>query len=155
MVERDGFENHCGRNSTVSSNLTPSAVFFKSKPMFKIFKSNHKEPKNFKEFLNHFRILEKNLEMIASDLENLKKENTFSVQKIGIVRFNPFKEVGSNQSFSIALLNGKDDGMVITSLYNREGNRVYGKPVKNGESSYSLSKEEQAAIDKAKKYKQL
>ena len=83
----------------------------------------------------------------------IKKENKFSVQKIGIVRFNPFKEVGSDQSFSIALLNREDTGIIITSLYNREGNRVYGKPVKNGKSSYSLSKEEQTAIEKAKKSK--
>jgi hypothetical protein len=119
--------------------------------MFKFSKKNNKEPKNFKELLNHFKLLEENLEKVTTDLENLKKGNKFSVQKIGLIRFNPFKEVGSDQSFSVALLNGKDNGIVFTSLYNREGNRVYGKPIKNGKSSYTLSKEEQAAIEKAKK----
>lgn len=121
--------------------------------MFKFFKKNKKEPKNFKELLNYFGELEEGLKKVSTDLESLKRENKFSIQKIGIVRFNPFKEVGSNQSFSIALLNGGDSGIVVTSLYNREGNRIYGKPIKNGKSPYSLSKEEQIAIEKAKKSK--
>ena len=90
--------------------------------MFKFKKKNKKEPKNFKELLGCFKSLEETLECVSNDLEDLKKGNRFSVQKIGLVRFNPFKEVGSDQSFSVALLNGKDNGIVITSLYNREGN---------------------------------
>jgi len=50
----------------------------------------------------------------------------------------------------LALLDGKDNGIVMTSLYAREGNRVYGKPIKNGKSEYSLSEEEKQAIEKAK-----
>ena len=91
-----------------------------------------------------------NFEKLSEELENLKKESKFSVQKIGIVRFNPFSEVGGDQSFSIALLDGNDNGVVITSLYTREGNRVYGKPIKNGRSEYSLSNEEKEVIEKAK-----
>ena len=121
--------------------------------MFKFLKKNNKEPKNFKELLNCFKLLEEDLEKISAELNNLKRENKFSVQKISLIRFNPFKEVGSNQSFSMALLDGKDNGIVITSLYNREGNRVYGKPIKNGKSPYSLSKEEQIAIEKAEESK--
>jgi hypothetical protein len=68
---------------------------------------------------------------------------------VGIVRFNPFSEVGGDQSFSIALLNENDDGVVITSLYTRQENRVYGKPIKNSQSEYSLSEEEKKAIEKA------
>jgi hypothetical protein len=74
-----------------------------------------------------------------------------AIQKLGIVRFNPFKEVGSDQSFSVAFLDDNDNGVVITSHYSREGNRVYGKPIKSGESGYSLSKEEIDAIGMAKK----
>jgi len=121
--------------------------------MFNFLNKNIKEPKNLKEILTCFKNLEEDLERISNDLENLKKENKLSIQKIGIVRFSPFKEVGSNQSFSIALLNGKDNGVVITSLYSREENRVYGKPIKNGKSPYSLSKEEEISIEKAKKFK--
>lgn len=121
--------------------------------MFNFFKKNKREPKNFKELLSGLKGLEKDLKKLSFDLENLKKESKFSVQKTGIVRFNPFREVGSNQSFSIALLDGTDTGIVITSLHNREGNRVYGKLVKNGKSRYALSEEEKKAIEEAKKSK--
>lgn len=117
--------------------------------MFKFFKKDKKEPENLKEILSQFKDLEKDFAKLSAELENLKKESKFSVQKIGVVRFNPFSEVGSDQSFSIALLDGNNDGIVITSLYSREENRVYGKPIKAGASQYSLSKEEKLAIEKA------
>ncbi len=117
--------------------------------MFKFFKKRKKEPENFREILAYFKNLEKSFEKLSKELENLKEESKFSIQKVGIVRFNPFSEVGSDQSFSIALLDGNNDGIVITSLYTREGNRIYGKSVKAGLSKYSLSKEEKSAIEKA------
>jgi len=103
---------------------------------------------NLKEILAQFKDLKEDFQKISKELEDLKK---FSIQKVGIVRFNPFKEVGGNQSFSIALLDGNDNGIVITSLYTREGNRVYGKPIKRGQSEYLLSEEEKEAIAKAMK----
>jgi len=119
--------------------------------MLNFFKKQKKEPKDLKEILDSFNKLERGFEKICQELESLKKENRFSIQKVGIVRFNPFKEVGSNQSFSVALLDGNDSGVVITSLYNREGNRFYGKAVKNGQSQYLLSEEEKQAIEKSKR----
>jgi len=71
------------------------------------------------------------------------------VQKVGVVRFNPFKDIGGDQSFSIALLDEEDNGLVITSLYGREGNRVYAKPIEGGQSKYQLSDEEKEAISRA------
>ena len=72
-----------------------------------------------------------------------------SVHKVGVVRFNPFDEVGGNQSFAIALLNDSGDGVTISSLFGREGTRVYAKGIKNKESEYKLSGEEKEAINKA------
>lgn len=118
--------------------------------MFKFFKKKKKEPENLQEILVQFKDLKENFERISAELENLKKENKINIQKVGIVRFNPFKEIGGNQSFSIALLDGNDNGVVITSLYSRTDNRVYGKPIKNGQSEYLLSEEEKQAIEKAK-----
>ena len=118
--------------------------------MFQFFKKKKKEPENLAEVLSQFKDLKENFEKISQELENLKKENKFNVQKVGIVRFNPFREVGGNQSFSIALLDGTDSGVVITSLYTRTDNRVYGKPIKNGQSEYLLSEEEKKAIQIAK-----
>lgn len=116
--------------------------------MFNFFRKKE-EPKNFEEILSHFQNLEKGFAKISKELEDIKLQSKLSIQKIGVVRFNPFKEVGGDQSFSIALLDANDNGVVITSLYTREGNRVYGKPIKNGASEYALSNEEKTAIEKA------
>ncbi len=118
--------------------------------MFNFLKKNKKEPKNLKEVLGVLKNLEERLKKTDKKLQILEKNSKFFLQKVGIIRFNPFPEVGSNQSFSIALLDNNNDGVVITSLYSRDENRVYGKPIKNGISEYSLSKEEIRAIERAK-----
>jgi hypothetical protein len=70
-----------------------------------------------------------------------------SIHKVGVVRFNPFKEVGSNQSFVIAFLDGKNSGTVLSSLHTREGSRIYAKPITGGESElFPLTEEEKQAI---------
>ncbi len=118
--------------------------------MFNFFKKTKKEPKSLKEVFSQFKNLEKDFKKLFEEVEGLKKNYSFSVQKVGVIRFNPFREVGGDQSFSVALLDGTDSGIVITSFYTREGNRVYGKPIRNGLSEYSLSEEEKGAIEKAK-----
>jgi hypothetical protein len=117
--------------------------------MVGFFKRTKKEPKDLKDLLGQFKILKKDFEKINEELETLKKKQFFSVQKIGIVRYNPFSGMGSDQSFSLALLDGDNNGIIVTSYYTREGNRVYGKPIKGGKSEYSLSEEEKQAIIKA------
>ena len=72
-----------------------------------------------------------------------------SLQRVGMVRFNPFPDTGGDQSFAIALLDGHGDGIVISSLYGRTESRVYAKPVEGGESAYALSAEEREAIRRA------
>jgi hypothetical protein len=70
-----------------------------------------------------------------------------SIHKVGVVRFNPFKDLGGDQSFSVAFLDGENSGVVISALHTREGNRVYSKPVKRGKAvKYPLTEEEQEAI---------
>lgn len=73
------------------------------------------------------------------------------VQKVGIVRFNAFDNVGSDLSFSIALLDNYDSGIVISGIYARDSSSTYAKPVAAGKSRYTLSAEEIQAIDIARK----
>jgi len=94
---------------------------------------------------------------ISSEIEKLVEENrkmrenlSKCIQKVGVVRFNPFGDVGGNQSFSIALLDNCLNGVIILSLYSREGMRIYSKQIKEGKSEYKLSKEEEEAIEIAK-----
>ncbi|MDD5397255.1 MAG: DUF4446 family protein [Candidatus Moranbacteria bacterium] len=81
---------------------------------------------------------------ISNKIHNLSQR---SIHKVGIVRFNPFKDIGGDQSFAVALLDGKDSGVTISSLHTREGTRIYSKPIVKGESEkYTLTDEERAAI---------
>lgn len=116
--------------------------------MFNLFKKKQKL-QNLKEVLDYLTNLNKKVEGISEEIKDLKEKNKFSFQKIGIIRFNPFSGIGSDQSFSIALLDGNDNGVIVTSIFAREENRVYAKPIKNGKSEYPLSQEEEKAISKA------
>ena len=86
-------------------------------------------------------------------LERLKIDSKSNIQKVGLVRYNPFPGTGGNQSFVLALLDGNNNGFVITSLHSRESTRVFAKPVAYGkEAGYEFSKEEiQAILDAQKK----
>lgn len=89
---------------------------------------------------------------LKKELERLKEEGVNNIQKIGLVRYNPFSETGGNQSFVLAVLDGKDSGFVITSLHSRESTRVFAKPVKEGkEGGFEFSKEEIQAVLEAKR----
>lgn len=95
------------------------------------------------------KLTDENTHKALNRIKNLDKVALSSIQKVGFIRFNPFTDLGSNQSFAISFLDQKDDGIVISSLHAKEGTRIYAKPIKNGESEYSLSKEEEKAIKKA------
>lgn len=81
----------------------------------------------------------------------LEEDGKLHVQKIGIVRFNPFKELGGDHSFSLAVLDGEDSGVVITSLHTRDRTRVYMKNIKRGISDFELSADEKKALARAQK----
>jgi hypothetical protein len=72
-----------------------------------------------------------------------------TIQKVGVVRYNPFADTGGDQSFAIALLDAQGNGVVVSSLHSRTDTRVFAKPVQQGQSKHSLSDEEQEAIRKA------
>jgi Protein of unknown function (DUF4446) len=74
-----------------------------------------------------------------------------SLQKVGVVRFNPFQDSGGDQSFAIALLDQRGSGVVVSSLHGRAETRIFAKQVVNGRSTHSLSDEEQQAIREATK----
>lgn len=93
---------------------------------------------------------EKKIEELIKRCQALEDEDHFPFKKIGILRFNPFKDTGGNQSFILALLNADDDGLILSSLYSRTGNRWYIKGVKKGKGvELDLSKEEKEAVKKA------
>jgi len=84
--------------------------------------------------------------------KNKLNQNTKSIPldsrcKINVTRFNPFENVGGNQSFILTILDQTDSGVILTSLHNRDLTRLYAKPIKNGQAdNNTLSKEEKLAI---------
>jgi len=107
--------------------------------------------------------LEDTIIVLEDDLAKLKKakENTEkeivqinaklkkSIRGLETIRFNPFPDQGSNQSFAIGILNEENDGLVLSSLYSRERMSIFAKPIKNGKSEYELTTEEKEALQKA------
>jgi regulator of replication initiation timing len=102
-----------------------------------------------RDLLKKVKALETKLEQTTKELGDLKREMSRAITKIGIKRFNPFKEIGGDQSFSIALLDEEHNGVIVTSYYGRELNRIYAKSVHNGTSKHELSGEEKEAISQA------
>lgn len=86
------------------------------------------------------------LERLAQLHEYLEVRSRGSLQHVGLVRFNPFEDTGSDQSFAIAMLDDRRDGIVLSSLHGRGQTRVFAKPVEGGESTHALSDEEAQAI---------
>ena len=72
-----------------------------------------------------------------------------TIQKVAVIRYNPFSDTGGDQSFAIALLDSLGNGVVLSSLHSRTDTRVFAKAVQSGRSKYQLSDEEQDAIKKA------
>lgn len=101
------------------------------------------------EEIKRLKKAESEIKRLAKTSKDLEKMSSQSIQKTGVVRFNPFKETGGDQSFVIALLDPNDNGLVISSLYTRQGTRIYSKSIEKGLSKYPLSKEETEALKKA------
>lgn len=89
----------------------------------------------------------KDIVHLSTRSDTLEKDQLFHIQKIGLLRFNPFKDTGGDQSFILALLDAKDTGVVITALYSRSGTRWYAKRVVEGRGAeHDLSEDEKQAL---------
>ncbi len=98
----------------------------------------------------HMEQLEGTQKEINKHLELVDSKMKKTIRNIETIRFNPFEEAGSNQSFAIAMLNDEGDGVVLSSLYARDRMSIFAKPVKKHTSTFDLSKEEKDVVAKAK-----
>ncbi|KKQ85975.1 MAG: hypothetical protein UT09_C0041G0003 [Parcubacteria group bacterium GW2011_GWF2_38_8] len=89
-------------------------------------------------------------EKIGKEVVEINKKLRKSIRGLETIRFNPFADQGSNQSFAIGMLNEDRDGVVLSSLYSRERMSMFAKPIKNGKSEYELTTEEKEVLEKAK-----
>lgn len=102
--------------------------------------------------LTKWELEKKEVEKLRKTIEEQLHQGEFHMQKAAILRFNPFSDTGGDQSFVMALLDGRDNGLVFTSLTNRGSSRWYAKNVVKGKGAdYDLSQEEDKAIRMAQK----
>ena len=96
---------------------------------------------------------QKSIDALMLRCATMEKDGVLHIQKIGLLRFNPFKDTGGDQSFILALIDANDTGIVISGLYSRLGTRWYAKKVVGGKGvEYELSEEEKKAIREAHKH---
>lgn len=106
--------------------------------------------KKFEELLEEVGNFRKDLGGIEQKLSKFEDESLTHIQRVKLLRFNPYQETGGDQSFSIALLDEAGNGFVLTSLHARSGTRVFAKPIKEGKGvQYQLSSEEEEILRKA------
>lgn len=127
-------------------------IIFKQRNFFKdLFpKDNSRDIRNkFKEVLEAISGFEKNNQILENRLIGFKKDSLDNFSKLAVLKYNPYNDTGGDQSFSLAILNGKMDGVVITSLHSRASTRIYLKDIKSGKSELELSKEEARVLKEA------
>lgn len=117
----------------------------------RLFKDKDKRGfiKVFEDILRQEKENIKAIDELRLEVKKISEKELNHFQKLGLVRFNPFNETGGDHSFSLSLLDGKNNGWVMTGLHTRERTRLYVKPIKALKSEYELSDEEEKAINKA------
>ena len=106
-----------------------------------------------KDYIKDVKEIKKDNAEIKAYYTKLDSDIASCIQKVGLVRYNAFKDVGSDLSFAVALLDRNDNGVVLNGLYGSESSNIYAKPIKKGVSSYKLSEEEEYALEIAEQSK--
>ena len=119
----------------------------------KIFMEKLGDGKNIKEDLDNY------MRRVSSSEEEIRKLSLYYkeldnktknfIQKVGIYRYNAYKDTGSDLSFAVCLLDEKNNGVVFNGIYSRDMSNIYAKPIENGMSKYKVTPEEQEAINRA------
>jgi len=102
------------------------------------------------EHMDKIEEVHQRLNQVESQVDVFNNRLSFCIQRMGIIRYNAFDNTGSDLSYSIALLDENNDGIILTGIYGRVETVSYAKPIKNGVSNYSLSVEELQALERAK-----
>ena len=108
--------------------------------------------KKFEEVLKTVEDFGQDLDKLKSKLSEIEKLDLGHIQRMKLLRYNPYEDTGGDQSFTLALLDDKGNGFVLTSLHTRSVTRVFAKPVENGKAlKHEFSQEEQKSIEQAMK----
>lgn len=100
-------------------------------------------------YLDKVEHIEQRTDQVEQAIAVLQAQLPECIQRVNMIRYDAFEDVGGQQSFAIALLDGRGDGIVLTSVYSRMEIRVYAKAIRNGRSSHPLSEEETRVLKDA------
>ena len=122
----------------------------------KIFMEKLGDGKNIKEDLERYMrrvsTTEEEIRKLSVYYKELDNKTQKCIQKVGVVRYNAYKDTGSDLSFAVCLLDEHNDGVVFNGIYSRDMSNIYAKPIENGVSKYKVTPEEMEAIEKAINY---
>ena len=110
---------------------------------------SHNLEMKIQEYFETSKSIEEKYEKLLDMVTDMDKTMKSNVQKVGLVRYNPFEEMGGNLCFALALLDGEDNGVVLNGIHSRTGSFTYAKPIEMGVSIYMLSEEEKQAVKRA------
>ena len=95
------------------------------------------------------KFLKINVDKNKKDIRTLYKNMEHAFQKIGLIKYDAFQQMGGKPSFSLGLLDENNNGFILNSVHSTEGCYTYTKEIKSGECAISLGEEEQQALDMA------
>lgn len=98
------------------------------------------------QYLTSIRSALTKVDEVSERQTSLETQVNKCIQGVGVVRYNPFEQMGSDLSFSVALLDAHSSGVVITCLFGRQSSSTYSKSIINGKSAHPLSAEEMEAL---------
>ena len=105
----------------------------------------------WQEVLKRLATSEGAIKELLPRLETLEKISHPSIQKVGFLRYNPFQDTGGDQSFILVILDRDNNGVLVSSLYAREGMRLFAKNIERGKSKHPLSEEEKKVLEETLK----
>lgn len=141
-------------------NIIIFILYFNSYIKLKKYKKNNEliikklgNGRDILELLNENNKKVEGVELINKEIkkyiEELENKTDNCMQKVGFVRYNAFKDTGSELSFALAILNRNNTGIILNGIYSRETSNIYAKSIDNGKSEYRLSEEEAIALNEA------
>ncbi len=111
---------------------------------------SHNLEMKIQEYYETSKKIEEKYSKLLDMVTDMDQTDKTKIQKIGLIRYNPFDEMGGNLCFALALLDGHDNGVVLNGIHSRTGSFTYAKPIEMGVSTYMLSEEEIKAVEMAK-----
>ena len=111
---------------------------------------SHNLEMKIEDFYKTSKQIEEKYTKLLDMVMDMDQTDQTKIQKVGLIRYNPFDEMGGNLCFALALLDGHDNGVVLNGIHSRTGSFTYAKPIEMGVSTYMLSEEEIKAVEMAK-----